>query len=49
MKRANIAPPCNDFPDIQVPMAPLEGMENVYLLKKEGIMGGEGPARGWSV
>jgi len=29
--------------------APLEGMENVYLLNIEGIMGGEGPARGWSV
>ena len=43
------APPCNVFPGIQDPVSPLEGMENVYSLKIEGIMGGEGPARGWSV
>ena len=40
---------CKDFPDIKDPVSPLEGMENVYSLKIEGIMGGEGPARGWSV
>jgi len=35
-------------PISRIPRSPLEGMENVFWLKVGGIMGGEGPARGWS-